>query len=58
VDELRVSDVQRYSGDFTPPPRDAEFAVDGHTRALFHFNGNATGEAFGHQGPLPAKVVE
>lgn len=39
-DELRISDVRRYSGPFTPPARDTEFQPDDHTRALFHFNGD------------------
>jgi hypothetical protein len=46
-DELRVSDIQRYTEDFTPPARDKEISVDEHTRALFHFNGNAEGQSYG-----------
>ena len=49
-DELRISDVPRYWEDFTPPPRDKEFAVDEHTRALFHFNGSVQGESHGPSG--------
>ena len=56
VDELRISDVQRYWEDFTPPARDREFQVDKNTRALFHFNGHLDGESFGHTGPVPAQV--
>ncbi len=40
LDELRVSDIQRYEDDFKPPPRDQELARDAHTRVLYHFNGN------------------
>jgi len=46
IDELRVSDVERYSGDFPPPPRAARWRVDRHTRALFHFDGDTRGEGF------------
>ena len=44
LDELRISDVQRYSADFAPPSRYRELAADEHTRALFHFNGSLDGE--------------
>jgi len=44
-DELRVSDVMRYSGDFTPPSADEQFKLDSHTRALFHFDGTLDGES-------------
>ena len=40
VDELRISDVQRYQGAFTPPPRAGEWELDEHTRALCRFNGD------------------
>ncbi|MBT3376212.1 MAG: hypothetical protein HN742_28930 [Lentisphaerae bacterium] len=40
IDELRISDMQRYTEDFTPPSRDQEFAIDSHTRVLCHFNGD------------------
>ena len=53
-DELRISDIQRYTKDFTPPTK--EFTVDEHTRALFHFNGNMDGQSFGQTGALPASV--
>ena len=46
VDELRVSDVQRYREDFVPQ-RGIEFVPDEHTRALFHFNGDLAGESWG-----------
>ncbi|MFW6437798.1 MAG: hypothetical protein ACOCZ7_02185 [Armatimonadota bacterium] len=35
LDEVRISDVVRYDGDFTPRPE--EFEVDDNTRALWHF---------------------
>lgn len=44
-DELRISDIQRYLEEFTPPARDRELALDKNTRALFHFNGNAQGQS-------------
>jgi hypothetical protein len=53
-DELRLSDIERYTNDFTPPARDRELELDEHTRALFHFNGNLDGQCHGHDGPLPA----
>ncbi|NQT15860.1 MAG: LamG domain-containing protein, partial [Planctomycetes bacterium] len=42
LDEFRISDVVRYSGDFVPSRR--EFSVDRHTRALFHFENERHGE--------------
>jgi len=45
-DELRVSDVQRYTDDFEPPR--IELDVDVHTRALFHFNGSVEGKSYEH----------
>ncbi len=36
IDEVRISDVVRYTGAFEPPV--TEFAVDDATRALFHFD--------------------
>ena len=56
IDELRISDVMRYLGPFTPPSRDRELSVDEHTRALFHFNGTLTGESYKQPGPLPIQV--
>ena len=41
IDEFRVSDVPRYTDDFAPVRE--EFAVDSHTRALFHFEDSADG---------------
>ena len=40
IDELRVSDMQRYSEDFAPPPRHRALRPDSNTRALLHFEGN------------------
>jgi hypothetical protein len=58
VDELRISDVQRYSAEFAPPRRDVELALDEHTRALFHFNGDLKGSCSGFNGDVPAKFEE
>jgi hypothetical protein len=44
-DELRVSDVPRYTDDFTPPSPGDRFRLDQHTRALFHFDGTLDGES-------------
>jgi hypothetical protein len=41
IDEFRVSDAVRYASDFTPSRQ--EFAVDGATRALFHFEADGHG---------------
>ena len=41
LDELRISDVVRYESDFDPPTQ--PFEPDGHTKALFHFDGSAEG---------------
>ena len=41
LDELRISDVVRYTGKFTPPRE--EFVVDKNTRALFHFENEKHG---------------
>ena len=57
VDELRVSDVQRYLKDFEPS-RKAELELDEHTRALFHLNGNLQGESWQHEGDLPATLTD
>lgn len=53
VDELRISNVARYSNDFSPSPRNQELQLDEHTCALFHFNGNTDGVSYGHEGELP-----
>ncbi len=57
VDELRVSDVQRYLLDFEPS-RKTEFELDEHTRALFHFNGDLQGESWEYEDDLPATLTE
>ncbi|MEA3401460.1 MAG: LamG domain-containing protein [Armatimonadota bacterium] len=41
LDEFRISDVVRYTDDFTPQSR--EFAVDDNTRALWHFENERHG---------------
>jgi len=41
LDEFRISDVVRYTGDFVPSRH--EFPVDRHTRALFHFENERHG---------------
>ena len=41
LDEFRISDVVRYTGDFVPGRQ--EFPVDRHTRALFHFENERHG---------------
>jgi hypothetical protein len=56
-DELRISDVVRYTGEFTPPLPGSEFKLDEHTRALFHFNGDLKGESHGYQGELAGKLA-
>ena len=58
IDNLRLSDVQRYWEDFTPPPRECEFTVDPHTRALFLFNGNLEGRGHVLKDPLVGVVKE
>jgi len=58
VDELRISDCQRYLADFAPPSRAREFELDEHTRALFHFNGDVKGQSHGHAGALPVTLRE
>jgi hypothetical protein len=55
-DELRISNIQRYTGDFLPPARDKELQLDEHTRALFHFNGNVQGESYGLSGTVMGKL--
>ncbi len=41
LDEFRISDTARYTGDFTPSRQ--EFEIDGHTRVLFHFENEHDG---------------
>jgi len=57
VDELRISDVQRYLTDFDPS-RDNEFELDEHTRALFHFDGDLQAASWRHEVELPATLTE
>ncbi len=45
MDELRISDIVRYSGDFEPELR--EYELDEHTRALFHFENTCRGTHYG-----------
>jgi hypothetical protein len=56
LDELRISDVARYTGTFNPPPPGREFIMDKHTRALFHFNGNVEGQCSGQSGPVMGEL--
>ena len=58
IDQLRVSDIPRYTADFHPPGREAGLEPDEHTRALFHFDGDLEGHSHGHDGPLPVTVGE
>jgi hypothetical protein len=41
LDEFRISDCPRYAEQFKPARK--EFALDGHTRALWHFENDANG---------------
>lgn len=45
VDEFRVSSIVRYESEFAPARE--EFAVDEHTRAIFHFENECHGEHHG-----------
>lgn len=56
VDELRISDIQRYREDFVPPTRERAFTMDEHTRALFHFDGNLTGQSHGAVTPAAGSL--
>jgi len=56
VDELRLSDAQRYSANFEPPARGVRFDPDEHTRALLHLDGDLSGYSHGFDGELPATL--
>jgi len=56
MDELRVSDIQRYTEDFEPS-RDRALKADEHTRALFHFDGSLEGVGSGSGTPPKGNVV-
>jgi hypothetical protein len=47
IDEVRISDIARYTAAFAPPT--APFAVDGNTRALFHLD-EGSGQLTADQG--------
>ena len=56
IDEVRISNVARYTKDFTPPKR---FESDEHTMALFHFDEGLGDTLFdssphGHHGKITA----
>lgn len=57
IDEVRVSSVIRYTGDFTPP--DAPFTADGDTTALYHFTDTKDASSRHNDGNLvkDAKLV-
>jgi hypothetical protein len=56
IDELRISDIARYTETFRPPLPDREFVLDEHTRALFHFNGNCLGESYGQTNSITGEL--
>lgn len=56
IDELRLSSVQRYTDDFTPPARDDTFQPDEHTRLLLHFDGDLAGYSAGFDGEPPVAI--
>jgi len=58
IDELRVSNIARYTDDFAPPSRNQELELDQHTCALFHFNGNTDGSSRTHKGALPVSLKQ
>lgn len=54
IDEVRISDGVRYTGDFTPAKQ--PFAPDASTRALFHFDGRKDGVHAGEDGRIVAAI--
>ncbi|MHC4872967.1 MAG: exo-rhamnogalacturonan lyase family protein [Planctomycetota bacterium] len=56
VDELRISDVQRYREDFKPLPANFKFKLDPYTRALFHFDKTLEGNSANSQTAAKAVV--
>ena len=56
IDELRISNVQRYMGNFQVPSRNQKLANDSNTLALFHFDGNLKGETCVKDVPVQGKV--
>ncbi len=53
-DELRISRTARYSKDFQPPEK--EYVPDEYTSALFHFNGNLTGQGISSKDKSPYQI--
>lgn len=53
-DELRLSCNQRYQKGFVPPT--GALSLDEHTLALFHFNGNCEGVAYGVSEPITGEL--
>ena len=56
VDELRISNVMRYTHDFQPPSRQSRLPADKHTGMLFHFDGNTDGVSGLVVGPIKAQL--
>ena len=56
VDELCISDVRRYQDDFVPSLK-TPHRSDGHTLALFHFNGNLDGVRGVDATPVQARLL-
>ncbi|MBN1675779.1 MAG: sigma-70 family RNA polymerase sigma factor [Kiritimatiellae bacterium] len=55
IDELRISDGMRYAAPFAARP--AAFAVDAHTRALWHFDGSNEGVHHGDDRVVTAALL-
>ena len=58
IDNLRLSDVRRYTHEFVPPPRESEFRVDAHTRLLLLFNGTVEAVTAGSAEPVTVKFMK